>query len=330
MPYKFYILIHGTYFDLLKLIGISDFNVLHSLLLNAFIGACTSVYIYKIIDLIINESKLKEFYTICVISFPLSIFYFCNLLREGILVFFLMVVIFQTLNSGSSISKRVFIILFIILCSFFVRPASAFFIAAFPASSLLFNSKEIRRKSIPVLIILIALLLFYKNDIYNRDIKDTQEMYRELSSQTSSDNSIGLKLIKSDNLIFRILSVPYIILSPIPPPIFKNFNFNSFFISIGSILWYIYLPIFFLSIKKFAKQIEFRKIIVQYMATFILSSILVTQTSADPRHLILFYPISIFFSVLYIFRYKNEFFHFLLNYTMISIICIIGYLIIKL
>jgi hypothetical protein len=327
MPYKFYILINALFFDFLKLLGVRDFCYVHILLLNVFVGASSSVFVHKIINQIVTQN-IKDELSYLVISFPYFVFYNSNLLRECWIVFFFLVIIYQTISLNRPVFFRIILIIIAAILTFFIRPASAFFIITFPVCYVLF-SKKLKLSYILVMLVIIGIIYLQKDNIYNRDIKETQEMYQELSSQSSDKNSIGLKLVTSDNIFMRILSILYLVFSPIPPPIVKVQNINSVVLSVGSIFWYILLPTFFLSIRKFKLIPAYRKVIIPFVLSFVISAFVVSNTSADPRHLIPFYSIIILFGILFSYHHKKIYVSYI--YLFIALVPLLGvtYLIMK-
>jgi hypothetical protein len=329
MPFKLYTHIQALYFDFLKILGFCDYSLIHLLLINSFVGACTAVLIAKFISFFKLEDSKKNLLTLITISFPISIFYYSNLLRECFVVLIFMLVVYITTNYKLKVSKKIFFVIVLIISAFFIRPASSFFIMSFPFFFIIFNSASFYKKILiySFLFVGILVLLKLRTQIYNRDVQETSEMYQELASETADDQSLGIQLMQSSNPFLKACSVFYIVLSPIPPLIIKELSFRALIFSIGSLLFYFTFPAFILLV--FSKNYEKRKIIIPFFLTFVFTSVIVTFTSADPRHLQLIMPITFFLGVYYIFLNSNRYMNFLKYYFLIGSLAFTAYIFIK-
>lgn len=304
MNYKLYIHTHAFWFDILKLFGIKDYFFFHSVLFNAFIGGLIPSLIYQITRKFFEDDfAIKA--AILVAFFPITAFYSSTLLRECFVTLQFLLVVKLCISNLSTFSKN-FLIFFILLLAYLTRPASAFFISIFPVIYYIISAKNSKQRIFLIIatISLVALGLILKESIYNRDLEETKKLYNELAQETAAENSLGLKLIQSNNPVLNAFSIVYLLYSPIPPPFISEFRLDYLYISFGSLMWYFILPIFFISVPYYFKEKIHANIFFSFFVFFVFSAIVVNFTSSDVRHLQPIYPLSVVFVYYYL---KNNY-----------------------
>lgn len=329
MQYKLYVHMHGFWFDFLNYLNIKDYFFFHSILLNCFVGALIGPISYGIIKQIWNE-KFAVYASLLIIFFPLTVFYSSTLLRECFVTVLFLLVVKLTISNVNFFSKY-FLLVILLLLAYFLRPASAFFIAIFPAAYFVFAAKTKLRRNIVLLFfaLIVFVGLLFKSQIYDRDIKETQEMYDQLAQESSAESSIGMKLTRSGNIAIRAVSVIYIIYSPVPPPIIVEPRLDYIFISLGSLIWYFAIPCLLILTFVYFNDPYFGKYLKSFIVFFLFSAIIVTFSSADVRHLQPVYPLSLAFVLYFIIEKYSMFKKYIYLYLFCIPIPIFLYVIVK-
>lgn len=299
--YKLYIIILSTWVRLLNFIYPQNIDYHFSLLmLNSFFGASSIVFIKKIF-IYFNKFNNLSFIKRTIILFnPFILYYSSVLLREIVLLFFILVFFYFLFNTTSSLRKTFIIIS--IISIFLIRPTvtilliiSLFFYSFLHLKSRILKFFYFLILTIPIIFFIIPIVEL----ISNRSLDNFSDDRIEFISNQSSSNSIGLLLIQSNSFIAKLILPIYILLSPIPPPIFLfNFTLTNILISFGSIINFISL-IFLL--QKCAnlftnKFIYISNYILQKKQLLIISiftlsnMIMVSFSSSDYRHNFIIYP----------------------------------------
>jgi hypothetical protein len=330
IPYKLYLYVLSGW---LKLVSIFvPYNVENNfqtvlLMLNSFWGGLVAVNLKKIIINAGVYGKLNSIKYALTFYNPFILYYSSVLMREIFLVFLILGAIAMLL-SESTIRVKVLTISLCFLGTFFVRPVSALIILLASGFTIFSQIKSTKIKGL-ILIVLITVGLVVVlpniNIILGRDMSaEAFENLAQHSLEQASENSIGAKLVASNNPVLQLVLPFYILLSPLPPPILSDFSLRALLLSLGSVSWAICLLIYIpfcvsfyknrklvqLSNKKFYKYVQLTFILV------VLNTFIVGYTSHDPRHLLFAYPLIIplatgYAKIEYLKRYRLFFYCFL-------------------
>jgi hypothetical protein len=210
---------------------------------------------------------------------------------------------------------------------YFVRPETSFSLGIF----LFFNSinslKKVLIFGLSFLSILFVYQFFTKNHV--TAIDQGQLIYFQLPQANISQSSIGSFLRYATNPIIKCLNYFYYVMSPIPPYVIRQYNFENIFLSIGQILWYCVL---FSLIRNWEKLAECTKnrIFIANLLVLLIYVFIVAFYGGTQRHYYTFVPIVLMsFDFLY---YNNEtsFIRTVKEIVLIIPIMMIGYFTIKL
>jgi len=299
--YKLYIIILSSWVRLLNFIYPQNIDYHFSLLmLNSFFGASSIVYVKKIFIYFNKFNNLNIFKKNIILYNPFILFYSSVLLREIIILFFILIFFYFLFNKTSSL--RVTFIIISIFSIFLLRPTITLLLifTLFLYLFLKFKNKILKYfliliASIPLIFFIIPIIEL----ISNRSLDNFSDNRIEFISSQSSSNSVGLLLIQSNSFIAKLILPIYILLSPIPPPIFLfNFTLTSLLISFGSIINFIALIflfqksfIFFNNKAFYINKYTLQKKQLLVLSIFTLSNIiLVSFSSSDYRHNLIIYP----------------------------------------
>jgi hypothetical protein len=303
MPYKLYLYLLAFWIkiNLYFVTGstIKNFHFL-LLLLNSFLGSLVVCNIKNILNQIEILNRLLPYQKIIVFFNPFIIYYSSVLLREIIVVLFISTAIIYIL-SDKNVYLKIIIAIVCFVSLFFIRPSSAMLIVFFSLNYLFLNFKTYFNKIL--LIILVGLFIYliipYLDSILGKNIEMRISNIMGLAAENSMENSFGNKILQSDNKLIKLLIPFYILVSPIPPPIFTAFNFKSVIISAGSILWLFTLIFYFAFLFRFFFRTSKSKItnpkyqlyVIITANMLLFNSIIVGYGAIDPRHHLILYPI---------------------------------------
>ena len=332
ITFKAYVYVLGGYIDFLNILGISTTNYFFDLLLlNNAAGAFGIVTIYQIVKDRISQDVLFK-YCLLIILFPTIAYFSATLLREVYVYLSLTIVALLITNRQYIVFKIVFIGLIVVFVAF-IRTASAILILSLPLTYFIYSIKKTHIKVIVFFIIFGVLIYLYQeySGLQDFDISGKRESYNDLVASEASSDSIGALLKSSNNPIFIAARYIYTLYSPIPPPIFKKVNLNTTIISIGNFMWYFLLPAYIFSLwnNKIFQNIKINRLMKSFALTFLFSVFIVTITSGDPRHLHFLYPFILLGAVQYNFARKHKYNKFLFYYSIIAVLLVVAYFILK-
>lgn len=334
-PYKTFILPSVFYLKFLNYIGFNSTFSFHINIINIFVGAFIPVFVYKTALLFLESAKAQSA-SLFVLFFPFLNYQCVKIIRD-VDVYLLFTLFIYFLSSNYKIYTKAFWFLIISFLMFNVRKEAVFYILIFAGSYLFFQAKSFITKSFFIFSVVLALgfFIYLLSTNYGLDfnsISRFSELYDELRTETGGGNSLAT-ILKNAGFLGKIISIPYVWLSPLPPPIFFSVTAMSTFISLGSLVWYYLMPrgaiqLYFESKNTINPKI--RNLSLSLSITIILGSLFISYTSGDPRHTLIFMPVFSIFCFGY-FENQNKNFEYLLNYISISIliIAIISYAIIK-
>ncbi|MBO3699749.1 hypothetical protein J4E76_14865 [Fabibacter sp. E12] len=178
---------------------------------------------------------------------------------------------------------------------FFFRVAHGGLFVIFLTTYFYFTLKGNKQKGLLLLGVFLGFMVFLSAGgmQYVEILSRTSEFYMEQASKNSSASSLGNIFYSSNNPVFLVMRPIMLLFSPLPPPVLVQMRLDSLFFSIGSLVWYYLnglniLALFSPSIKK--KGQNSSPLLKALFVTVIISLILVSFTSRDPRHLVYFYP----------------------------------------
>jgi hypothetical protein len=287
--YPAYLYIFAYFFGLLSYFGLDSMSFYHLSLLKVALGSLVPVILYKVIKdhrWLTGRGVLST-----VILFPTLTFYTVSLLRESILVLLFILVVWISTRRDNLLFSFLLVLIISIL-AYFIRPVHGILLFVFFGIYTLFSYKA----SILVKICALAFfsLLIYSFNIFAfaeifHELNEVQEKYIAHSNEVNDVGSIGLKLYNSEHIWLWPVKLIYYLLSPIPPPIFSDFNGLALFLTLGSILWYFFVFGLFSSLRR---RSNWNKPLYS-SAVFIIfvSCIIGVSSSKDPRHLVFLSPL---------------------------------------
>ncbi len=322
--YKAYILIFGFWLKFLKFLNIESEHFFHLNLINCWFGAFIPSLTFIIAKRLFTI-KIGLISAFIVLLYTPVIFYSIIIIRDTLIGTIFLSIVSITISSYSSKVKIISITILLSLL-FELRGASAalaiVFMITYWASALRIKQITIYNKWLSIVMIILVLatsiylvsgnLNVLKNsdvDLFKR-IVNTVNFYQAHSLEQASNDSFGSILKQSNNPIIFLLLLVYTYLSPVPPEFIKTFNLKTVFMGVGNILWYVVAPVFIGGYFQLTKDKSLRSILHAVVVTLVISLIVVSMTSGNPRHLYFLHPLIILFVVAYIIRYPLSFLHF--------------------
>lgn len=296
-PYKTFVIPSAVYFKFINLIGLNSTFSYHINLLNIFLASFIPVYTYKLGKLIFTPITAQRA-SLFVLFYPFFNFQCAKIIRDGyVYLIFLMIVYFMA--SQISHLRKIIAILFLSILMFNLRKEAIIYIIVL-SGSYIYTFVTQKKYKILLLVILataalfIAFTLNYKYGLDFNSINRFSELYDELREETSGGISLATK-IKNAGFVGKVISVPYVWFSPLPPPVIASLTFINFLISIGVLFWYYLLPRGGIQLYQTALNSLDRSkksISIAILVTFLIGSLFISYTSGDPRHIMIFMPIA--------------------------------------
>ena len=162
-----------------------------------------------------------------------------------------------------------------------------------------------------------------------QDFANVYEFYQDHSGEKAKGTSIGMMLKASDNLMVNLLGLIYTYLSPIPPLVFKDFNFQNAFMGLGNIMWYVIAMAFPLAVIRLRQGHKFSKLLIIVAVVLIFTLIVVYLTSGNSRHILFLHPLIVLFALVYIKRYKSEFMYASVFFFLMGMLLSVAYFVFK-
>ena len=316
--YKLYLFTVWKYYEIIEFFTNTSTNYIYFFFLNIFICCNISPLLYKISTRMF-DAKVVLFACVLTSLFPPLIQVATNTWREGFVYAPFLYSIYLSLN----IKKNINILLYLIVFLFVVNIRAEIGIASlvfFILYNFIFVDKgkkkiSLLQKGMYFSIFLFMILLFYNMGLFEyfnysnaSSLEYQYNAYNDMSNEFSGNNSISNKL-RNGGLVGRVLLFFYTPFVPIPPPVFatKTFDFYSFFISIGAIIWYFIFPISVISIKNGLNDLNLSRFSKSYLITFIIGIIIISLTAVGSfRHKLYLYPIFFVYFFNYIYMQKRE------------------------
>lgn len=289
--YPAYLYIISFYYGVLSWLGFNSLHFYHLTLLKISFGALIPVLINKIgnrYNIGFSKNSL-----LVIILFPPLVIQTSSFLRDSLISFFFILgayIVTKNLNNF----YKLFWILILSSIIYFFRPAHSVFLIFLYVTHMLFLSKKYIGLKFSILgFTLLMLFVVFKQGYGDliEQFEKVQNLYTDLSLETNSEGSLGLKLYSSDLIVLLPFKLIYYFISPIPPPIFSKMNILSAYLSIGAISWYLIVFAFLKSI--FRKVNKSDPFFISIYFLFILAGVIGISTSKDPRHLTFIYPLII-------------------------------------
>lgn len=323
MPYKLYLYLLAFWIKIVSFFdtnnGSSNFHY-SLLMLNSFFGSLVVINIKNILEKVGILSYLTLLQKFFIFFNPYVIYFSSVLLREIALVYFITAALLSLFATGNKL-KNLLVILICFVSAFLIRPASSLLILTMLFTFVYFKINSILLRVI-LIVTLSSIIVFYilpsLDALLGRDIAIAQTKVLELVTDQSAVNSLGSKLIQSNNIFSKIIVPFYILMSPLPPPIFNEITIRALIISLGSLFWFITIIIYTPILYSHIFNLNIRKIINSKYSLFVLvtasilifNSLIVGYGSLDPRHHLVLYPIIMpvaiaGFTLSELHRYKN-------------------------
>lgn len=323
-PYKTFILPSVIYLKFLNYIGFNSTFSFHINLINIFLGAFIPVFVFKTARLFLKPVN-SQYVALFVLFFPFLNYQCVKIIRD-VDVYLLFTIFVYLLSSNRKVYAKIIWTLIITFLMFNVRKETVFYILIFLGSYLFFQSISFIKKSFFIFSVILALvfLINFLSTNYGFDFNTITRfsgLYDELRAETGGANSLAT-MLKNAGFFGKIISVPYVWLSPLPPPIIFSINIMSVLISLGSLVWYYLMPRGALQLYFESKNTinpKIRNLSLSLSITIILGSLFISYTSGDPRHTLIFFPIFSIFCFSY-FENQNQKLENRVNYISVLII----------
>ncbi len=293
--YPFYLFLISFYYEFLSFFRLNSLSFYHFTLFKISLGAIVPILMYRISEIV--NFRFTKATLLLILFFPTLVYHTTSFLRESIISFFFIIGIFVILFTRQRFHKILFIIL-LCLIIYFIRPVHSFFLFSFFTLYHIIKSKShfyIKFAIIFFLIISGFIILNLKDSNLLLQYQNTRSSYLELSELTAANGSLGVKLYGSNNKLLEPFKYFYYLMSPIPPPIFGGLNILTIYITIGSIIWYLIVLSFIKSVFRIENRIN--PYFLTLFIIFLISVVVGTNTTKDPRHLIYIYPLIIPFGL---------------------------------
>ncbi len=334
-PYKTFVLPAVYYLKFINFLGFGSTFSFHVNLINVFVGSMIPVFVYKT-AIFFTTSRLAQFATVFVSFYPFLNYQSVKIMRD-VDVYLLFTILIYLLTTNLRLLAKGLWILLIVFLMWNVRKEALIYIFILVGSfSFLQNKSILTRVTLVVLIFLsFGVVYMYVSTVYGLDLNSVikfSQLYDDLRQETAGDSSIAT-MLKNAGFLGKVISVPYVWLSPLPPPILFSVNFMSLLISIGCLLWYYLMPRGVINLYNNtinSSGIEQRNLSLSICVTILIGSLFIAYTSGDPRHTLIFFPT---FSIFCFGYFQNSRQKFELNLIYVTIftliVAILSYLYLK-
>lgn len=298
-PYKTFTVPASVYLRFINLIGLSSIHSFHINIINVFLGAFIPVFIYKLASFFASQ-RVAQLAAAFVIFYPFFNYQVVKVMRDVHIYMLFTVAVYLITSQLNFYSKIIYAGVIFFLVINVRKEALLYFLLLFGTYSFIIHKGIVMRGVIIVGIILASIgVYYYMTTVFGLTIADINrfsQLYDDLRKDTDSGNSIAT-MLKNAGFIGKLISVPYIWLSPLPPPALFSLNIMTIMISIGCLFWYYLIPRGVLEIYRVASHANERQssLARALIVTFLFGSLFISYTSGDPRHLLIFFPISVIF-----------------------------------
>jgi len=303
-PYKSFVLPAALYLKLINFIGIKSISFFHINLINIFIGSFIGVFVYKIGVKIFNE-RVAGAAAFFVIIYPFLNYQTTKILRD-VHVYFYFTLLVLIIISKISIVKKIIFLLILTVILFNVRKEAVIYIMIFMFFYYYLNTNNLRGRLTIIVLLFSSFIIGYsfislKYGLTIESISRFSELYEQIRLEADTGGSLAT-MLKNSGFIGKIVSIFYIWISPFPPPVIYSFDFINVIISVGVLFWCFLFPRAIVKIyemcKSYKKESEIyrRNFALSILVTVILGTFLISYTSGDPRHSMVFFPVFSLFS----------------------------------
>ena len=320
----YYFLLTEYYYFIREFID-SSVHFYHGILLSAFFSSFIPYFFKKYFYKKLHHITINRLILV-LLFLPQFLIYNVTYLRDSLILLLFSVLVYFIGLRNRNILFRFIIIFFILVLSFSIRPGSSIFLGVYVIFDLFFIEKKKYYLIVGTFILVLAIIAW---DVNFRDPIEVGKGYIELTEREISSNSIGQRLLSSNNILLLPLKMLYILFSPIPPRIVNKVSIHSVVFTIGSLVKYFYLILFLIS--AFKNFVSKNKDIYMIRDTLFIFFIVlgVLFTSRDQRHLNFLFPLVFYYGIEYSFKNKAVFSKYIF-YSIIALPAIfIGYLFFK-
>jgi hypothetical protein len=284
--YLGYLYLNNIIINILDFIPFFEVDILSFRFIKYLLTALIPVFIYKIFKNTVFRLNNKGI--LILILFPQVIFFNYSLIRSSYISLLFCILVYVILYFNNRTIKYLFVVMIIALTAFF-RDVSALFLLLF----LIFYNLKFEKKNILFSLSIILLTIYSSFFLFSQTalgvkLSNIQNAFIELSISTNS-SSLGLSVLLSKNPLMFPIKLVYIALSPIPPKFIYNINFINFINFIGNLSWYIIslgCAVYYVKNRnKFSDKIS-----IPLFLCFFSSTIIILNTTMNPRHIAFMYP----------------------------------------
>jgi hypothetical protein len=298
-PYKMFTVPASLYLRFINFIGLGSVHSFHINIINVFLGAFIPVFVYKLATFFASQ-RVAQWAAAFVIFYPFFNYQVVKVMRDVHIYMLFTVTVYLISSRIHLYTKIIYIAIILFLVVNVRKEALLYFLVLFGTYAFIIH-KGIVIRGVIILGIVIASLgvYYYMTTVVGltlADINRFSQLYEELRQNTDSGNSIAT-ILKNAGFMGKLISVPYIWLSPLPPPALFSLNIMTIMISLGCLFWYYLVPRGVLELHRVAGHGNERQSALarSLIVTFLLGSLFISYTSGDPRHLLIFFPISVIF-----------------------------------
>ena len=319
-PYKTFVLPQIYLLKFINFLGLNSTHSFHINLSNTFVGAFIPVFVFNASKRFLS-ARMAQFVAAFVVFYPFFNYQIVKILRD-VHVYLLFTIAFYVLTTHLKIVIKAVVLAVILFLIFHLRKEAILYFLVLIGSYAFFINKStvVRIWIVSLVFISFGIAYYVINSVFGLGISDIarfSQAYDELRQETEGSSSLAT-MLKNAGLIGKLVSVPYVWLSPLPPPVLFSINLMNILISIGCLFWYYLVPRGALELfRRCRKETEGNKALVKaLMTTFIIGSLFISYTSGDPRHLLIFFPCFVIFCFGY---FENRKMQYELNLNYITI-----------
>lgn len=338
-PYKSFVIPTSLYLKFINYIGIDSVSFFHANLINIFFASFIPVFVWKIATKIFNE-RIAGASSFFVLMYPFLNYQSTKILRDVHVYLYFTIIVFVVISNFSFFWK-LFLLIILALLLFNVRKEAVLYMIIFVGLYNFLNTRDYRVRILILAVVLITFILGYsyvsfKYGLTIESISRFSQLYDELRIETDTGGSLATRL-KNSGVLGKIVSVFYIWISPFPPPAIYSFNLMNSIISAGVLGWYFLFPRAILKIVEECRtsnninSSDNKNFSISIFTVIFLGTFLISYTSGDPRHSMVFFPVLSIYAIAYFWSRSTKFDSFF-NYILItsSFLAIFVYIILKL
>lgn len=287
--YLGYLYLNYIIINILDFIPFFEIDIISFRLIKYLFTSLIPVFVYKIFQNTIF--RLTNTGILILILFPQLIFFNYSLIRSSYISLLFCLFVYVLLFFKNAKIKYLFLFVIIVITALF-RDVSALFFLSFLIFYLLkFEKRNILFSLSIILLTIYSSFFLFSQTALGLRLSIVQEAFIELSS-ASNNSSLGLSILFSNNPFVFPLKFVYILLSPIPPKFIYNMNITNFINLLGNLSWYFIslgFVIYYITINKFRDKFS-DKISIPLLLCLFSSTIMVLNTTMNPRHIAFLYP----------------------------------------